>query len=235
VRAQEVVDVYSSDDAIEEYSTYHLRKEEKYLFRKYFASGTRVLDLACGLGRTTLRLSEDGVRVRGYDLSPVFIERAQKRFPYLDLHVGTYTTIPEPDQSYDGVLISANGLDCAGSDRARVQALRECARVLQSGGTFIFSSHNLKSLHASPYYALSPTRLLWKLRHTLDAFRDHAYIVDIGRANSINYFYGSPAYTIRQVEDEGFRLYEAIGFRASQNPMFLKWVSPYIYYAFERL
>ena len=212
MRAQEVVDVYSSDDdAIEEYSTYHLRKEEKYLFRKYFTSGTRVLDLACGLGRTTLRPSEDGVRARGYDLSPVFIERAQKRFPYLDLHVGTYT------------------------DRARAQALRECARVLQRGGTFIFSSHNLRSLHASPYYALSPTRLLWKLLHTWDAFRDHAYLVDIGRANSINYFYGSPAYTIRQVEDEGFRLYEAIGFRASQNPMFLKWVSPYIYYAFERL
>ena len=144
---------FTTTDAVDDYSVYRLDPEEKYLFAKYYRPSDRILDLACGLGRTTLRLHEMGFSVRGIDTSEVFINTARKRFPYLDLRVGSYDCIEEPDSTYSHVLISFNGLDYAFPESQRITALRECARVLKSGGTLIYSSHNIKSLHLfSPCY-----------------------------------------------------------------------------------
>jgi hypothetical protein len=44
---------YRSSKAVAEYSFYSLFPQEDYLFRKYYKAGDSVLDLACGLGRTT--------------------------------------------------------------------------------------------------------------------------------------------------------------------------------------
>jgi SAM-dependent methyltransferase len=56
--------VWRSDKSLERFSLYSLRREEKYLFPKYFSAGSSVLDLACGAGRTTLCLYEMGYKVR---------------------------------------------------------------------------------------------------------------------------------------------------------------------------
>jgi ubiquinone/menaquinone biosynthesis C-methylase UbiE len=47
---------FTTPEAVEDYSSYQLDPQEKYLFAKYYRPGDRILDLACGLGRTTLRL-----------------------------------------------------------------------------------------------------------------------------------------------------------------------------------
>ena len=67
--------------AVADFSFYRLLKEEEYLFPKYYKSGDSVLDLACGLGRTTLLLHEMGLAVRGVDRSDLFIQVAKRRFP----------------------------------------------------------------------------------------------------------------------------------------------------------
>ena len=80
---------FSSPESLDVFSVYLLFPEEKLLFGKYYQPGDKILDLACGMGRTTLCLHEMGCSVRGTDVSPNLIKTAQRRFPYLDLRVGS--------------------------------------------------------------------------------------------------------------------------------------------------
>jgi SAM-dependent methyltransferase len=225
----ENLQAFKTSEAIDEYSAYLLFPEEKQLVAKHYKPGDRVLDLACGMGRTTLRLHEMGFSVRGVDASEVFIKTAQSRFPYLDLRVGSYDRIEEPDDSFSHVLISCNGIDYAFPECQRVAALRECARVLKPGGTLIYSSHNIKSLHFfSPRYR---GRLGWKFRNTLKAFKPSAYVVEVG----LHTLYTSVDFVIRQTESIGLQLLETMWLKMIGSDRVDKYFSPYLYYVFTKM
>jgi len=214
--------------AISDYSIYQLLPEEQYLFPKYYKPGESVLDLACGMGRTTLLLHEMGMTVRGIDVSDVFIEATKKRFPYLDLKIGSFDRIEEADNSFSHVLISFNGIDLAFPAANRLMALRECARVLKPGGTFIFSSHNLKSMRCfSPFYR---NRLMWKLRNSAKAFREWVYIEEEG----LHHFYSSRDFVLWQTSEVGLRFLEMKWISKLGIDRVDRYFSPYIHYAFEK-
>jgi SAM-dependent methyltransferase len=226
-RAQNI-EAFRTPQAIADLSVYKLFTEEEYLFPKHYKAGESVLDLACGLGRTTLMLHEMGLDVRGVDVSDVFIEIAKRRFPNLDLHIGSYDRIDEPDSSFDHVLISFNGIDYAFPMAQRITALQECMRVLRPGGTFIYSSHNLKSMHwYSPYYR---ERMRWKLRNTLKAFKEWDYILEDG----VYAFYASPEFVIRQTEAIGLKLVEVMGFSRYKKQSLDLYFSPYVHFVFRK-
>ena len=224
----ENLQAFKTSEAIDEYSAYLLYPEEKRLFAKYYKPGDSVLDLACGLGRTTLLLYEMGLAVRGIDASEVFISTAKRRLPYLDLRVGSYAHIEELDSSFSHVMISLNGIDYAFPESQREAALRECARVLRPGGTFIYSSHNIKSLHFfSPRYRY---RILWKLRNGLRAFKDRAYVMEEG----LHTLYTSREFVIRQTEKVGLALLEIVWLNMIGNALIDRYFSPYYYYVFKK-
>jgi ubiquinone/menaquinone biosynthesis C-methylase UbiE len=219
---------YTTPEAVDEYSRYRLFPEEKYLFAKYYKPGDRILDLGCGLGRTTLILHEMGLSVKGIDASEVFINTAKRRFPYLDLEVGSFDSLPEPDAAYSHVLIAFNGLDLAFPESQRLTVLHECTRVLQPGGTLIYSSHNIKSLHLfSPRHR---DRVLWKLRNGLKAFKARAFILGDG----LYALYASPEYVVQQTESAGLEFLEMVGFRVSNNWWYKRYFSSFIHYAFRK-
>lgn len=220
---------FRTPQAVEEYSAYYLFPEEKHLFQKYYKPGEQVLDLACGLGRTTLLLHEMGFSIKGIDASELFINTAKRRFPYLDLQVGSYDRIKEPDAIFSHVLISFNGIDYAFPESQRVQALRECARVLKPGGTFIYSSHNLKSLHFfSPRYRY---RIIWKLRNSVKAFKERAYVLEAG----LHTFFASRQYVIRQTESVGLKFLELIWPRMIGIERIDRYFSPFNHYVFTKV
>ena len=221
-------EAFETASGVAEYSNYYFFDEEAYLFNKYYRGGDSVLDLACGMGRTTLLLHEMGLRVRGIDRSKLFIETTRRRLPYLDLCVGSYDRIEEHDDSYSHVLISFNGIDFAFPESQRLATLRECVRVLRPGGTFIFSSHNLKSLHLfSPCSILHP---IWKLRQAPKAFGQRRYVAEDG----MHIFYASRKFVIDQAESCGLKFLEAVSFHKIRNISTGLYFSPYIHYAFRK-
>jgi SAM-dependent methyltransferase len=100
-------------------------------------AGERVLDVACGNGLTTRRLSDAGALVTGVDFSEKLLERARARSPQID-----YRQIDCTDESalaalgeHDAVLCNMALMDIA--DPAK--AMRAIAQTVRPGGRFVFS------------------------------------------------------------------------------------------------
>jgi len=105
------------------------------------------LDLGCGVGRTTRKLSQSFKKVIGYDLSQHMIDEAWKRgentsnvsFKQGDLDDG----IPLEDNSVDFVVM---GLGTASDIRHANKLMLEISRVLHPRGRFLFSFYNRHAL-----------------------------------------------------------------------------------------
>ena len=231
-------EVYLTDEAIEQYSQYNLRFEEKTLIPRYFRQGSSVLDLACGAGRTTVRLYEMGYVVKGVDLSDVLLNTAKKRFPYIVFETGNYCDICEADESYDNVFISFNGIDYAYPEEEREKAYKECNRVLKKGGHFMFSTHNIKWFHGVLFPWNKDRMLLVKNMFT--AFKKQKYVYE--KRTGLWTYYASPEYIISRVERYGFKFKEKIGSsrygtfqkflkRETLDKYFCSWIN----YVFEKL
>lgn len=101
-------------------------------FQKYVQSGETVLDVGCGDGYGTYKLSEAGYKACGVDLSEQMIEKGKKRGEHanLSLIVGDLTSLPFQDEEFASVL-AVNSLEWT---EAPLQALQEIKRVLGKEG-----------------------------------------------------------------------------------------------------
>ncbi len=105
-----------------------------------FASGSRGLDIGCGIGQQALLLAEathPGGEVVGLDISPKLLAYAAqcvKDSPYaerISFREGDMSRLPFADNTFDWVWSA----DCAGYPAGDLlPVLREIARVLRPGG-----------------------------------------------------------------------------------------------------
>ena len=97
-------------------------------------SSARLLDLGCGYRRVMAQLHDLGFRnAVGYDSATGMIERGRRAFPHLELKIGRASAIPEADNSFEAIIISALLTSVPGSkDRAAIIA--EMKRLLSPGG-----------------------------------------------------------------------------------------------------
>jgi ubiquinone/menaquinone biosynthesis C-methylase UbiE len=138
--------VFEQPDVIENYvHETTLRVAERVIFERYRADyvGKRVLDLGVGGGRTAPSLAPNAARYVGIDFSERMVAACRMRFPEWNFQWGDARDLAAFGAgSFDFVLFSWNGLDyVSNEDRQRV--LAEVLRVLDRGGVFAFSSHNL--------------------------------------------------------------------------------------------
>jgi ubiquinone/menaquinone biosynthesis C-methylase UbiE len=170
--------------------------------------GKSVLDIGVGGGRTTAHLAALAGRYVGIDYSAAMIRLCQARFPSIEFHVCSATDLSIlEDDSIDVAWFSFNGIDYAyPADRVRI--LEEVRRVLRPRGTFVFSSHNLKTRLWRP--ALWP-QLKWdwppsrNLGGNLSSIRDHLISIYYFCRNKPHEIFGD-GYAVRVDQAHEYRL-----------------------------
>ena len=96
-----------------------------------------VADLGCGPGHVTNHLSELGLTVVGYDLSPGQIAEARTAFPDAEFHVGDLTALDVADSSVGGIVSRHSLIHLLPSRLGEV--FEEWMRVLEPGAPVFVS------------------------------------------------------------------------------------------------
>ncbi len=156
---QMVIDEFSSDDAVKKYTkeaTMGLWHSEEKLIDMYFEKKSKILDIGCGTGRTTLHLIKKGYKITGLDLTPKFIEIAkriaEKKKIKAKYVLGDATNLKYKNNVFDNVLFSFNGWAMIPGKDNRTKALEEVYRALKPNGYFIFTTHKRKWKGYTPFW-----------------------------------------------------------------------------------
>jgi len=142
---------FSAKKTVSEYTRaveeIRLWESEKIMIKKYFNSESRILDIGCGAGRTTIGLYRLGYHlVEGLDLSEAMIVQARrisKKLNYnITFRVGDAACLDYDDETFDAALFSFNGIMQIPGRENRIKALKEIKRILKSKGYFLFTTHD---------------------------------------------------------------------------------------------
>lgn len=196
------VQTYKDKKAIEHYSIEEIKPIEKDLISKYFKSP--VLDLGCGIGRTTKYLYDNGFNVVGVDIIKDMIHKAKSLYPKISFKVGDACKLKFKRDSFNTVFFSFNGLDYIFPEKKRIIAIKEIERVTKKKGVFVFSSHNPLAL----FFRFRPKFLLRNIKkRTLFS----NYKIEAHHFGELYTYYSSPKKQIEVIEkNTKFRL---IGFQ----------------------
>jgi SAM-dependent methyltransferase len=112
-------------------------------------AGARVLDVGCGSGYFLNRLREYGAgEAHGIDLMEDRVAEGRKRYPALQLHVGSATELPFEDGEFD-LVTQFTCLSSILDDDVRLAAAREMQRVA-GGWVLSFDMRGLRRPGARP-------------------------------------------------------------------------------------
>jgi SAM-dependent methyltransferase len=243
--SEETLRAYRDPAVVEHYDGLSLRPSERHLFDAHLKKGGGVLDLGVGAGRTTPALSTLAGRYVGLDFSDKMIARCREKYPKETFVVGDAADLSAwDDATFDGVVFSFNGLGCLPSDELRTRCLREIARVLKPGGTFIFSLHNPDYLVFRPVLGdvpirKFPTRIAYALYATAKIARSrlgsparregHGFVNDGTGTGGPDVYTASPDHVRRELGAVGLRVIEQIGADWPNETASL--ATPWFYYA----
>jgi ubiquinone/menaquinone biosynthesis C-methylase UbiE len=150
---------YEDPRVVARYVDIGLWPAEEVLVLEYFPDGSRVLDVGCGAGRTSIPLAEQGFKVVGIDLSQTMVTVARQQAELanveIDFQVMDATNLQFPPDSFDVVLFSYNGLELLPGRTGKIKALEEVWRVLKKDGLFVFTSHSPFALNQYAPYRLA--------------------------------------------------------------------------------
>lgn len=140
--------VYNRPDVAAHYAVLdYLTPCEKALFDEYIGPGLAVLDLGVGGGRTTPYLASKASRYVGIDYADEMVQSCRKKYPDLEFRLTDASNLScFSDATFDAIVCAFNGIDYVIPDEARASCFRECNRLLRTGGIFLFSSHNPRSI-----------------------------------------------------------------------------------------
>lgn len=174
--------VYDSADVTEIYATSFVRMGLLDAEKRILAQlddrirGQAILDIGVGGGRTAPHLHAIASRYVGIDYAEEMVRRCRAQFPGLDFRRCDARDLSEfESESFDLAWFSFNGIDYAAPE-GRIRILDEVRRVLKPGGTFCFSSHNLRARLWSPrlrprlVFNANPVRLVSR---NLAALKSH--------------------------------------------------------------
>ncbi len=150
------IESYSVAKTVEYYknlSSCGLFEYEKKLIEKYFVPGSRVIDIGCGAGRTSIALRNMGYDVVGVDYSANMIEAARALDSAIEYFVQDARNMTFPSDTFDCAFFSFNGLMLLESYDDRKKAALEIHRVLKNKGIFYFTTPFLDNKVGRGYWA----------------------------------------------------------------------------------
>lgn len=160
-RAAEYTSLLGSMDAV--------HPSDEHLVTTWAASiGGAVLDAGCGPGHWTAHLAERDVDVRGVDSVAAFIAHARAAHPEVEFSTGDIDALPDPDDSYGGVLAWYSLVHHEPDSIGR--PLEEFARILRPGGRLLVGF--FLGTTVEPFDHAVVTAYRWPaglLAHALDA------------------------------------------------------------------
>jgi ubiquinone/menaquinone biosynthesis C-methylase UbiE len=222
-----VLDYY---DALDE-----LFPAEKVLFEKLSPKirNSKILDIGVGGGRTTRYLLPLSSDYTGVDYVPEFVERIKGKYESGNFLVADARDLKKfAGETFDFVLFSYNGIDAV-SHEDRIKILKEIHRVLKTGGTFMFSSHNRDYQYfKKPYWLIKPRinpafvknllsyvfflpRHLRMKKKEVDT-NEYAIVNDSDHRYSLLIYYIGIGAQIKQLEEIGFFDIEAYNAEGEQ-------------------
>jgi 2-polyprenyl-3-methyl-5-hydroxy-6-metoxy-1,4-benzoquinol methylase len=107
-------------------------------------TGRRVLDVACGTGKSFLPLLRAGYSVTGCDISPAMLERAAAKAPDVPLHEADMRALPAFG-AFDLVTCLDDALNHLLTPDELLAALRGIRRNLAPGGVAVWDTNTLST------------------------------------------------------------------------------------------
>ena len=137
---------YEDEGVVNGYTSDRLYPAERIVFESYLTPGSRILDLGCGCGRTSLELAKKGFQVTAIDFAPKMIAAAKKQAEILDIDVEFYTAdatkMTYKSASFDNIIFSYNGIEQIPGRKNREKVLQDVYKILKPGGYFIFTTRS---------------------------------------------------------------------------------------------
>jgi ubiquinone/menaquinone biosynthesis C-methylase UbiE len=111
-------------------ANYSAHEAANFVGRIGLKPGSKVLDVACGTGNTTIPAAKTGASVTGVDIATNLLEQAKKRAESEQLKVqfqeGDVEELPFPDHSFDVVLSMFGAMFAPRPEKAAAELIRVC-------------------------------------------------------------------------------------------------------------
>ncbi|HEY2721477.1 MAG TPA: class I SAM-dependent methyltransferase, partial [Chitinophagaceae bacterium] len=130
--------------------------------------GEKILDVGCGTGQLTNKISNSGAIVTGIDASAEMIEKAQENYDDIKFFVRDATNF-SLSEKFDAVFSNAT-MHWINKQKAALQCIYN---VLKKGGRFVFEmggKHNIESIHNAIRNAMSEDGLSDRIPGELNYF-----------------------------------------------------------------
>jgi SAM-dependent methyltransferase len=114
------------------------------LARRHGLRGRRLLDLACGTGRSFEPMVRRGYRVTACDVSPAMVHLARRRAPGVPVEVADMRALPDLG-AFDLVTCLDDAINYLPEERDLDAAFAGVARALRTGGLFVFDLNTLRT------------------------------------------------------------------------------------------
>jgi len=125
------------------------RETEAIIRMLQIEKGEKILDLACGFGRHSVKLAQRGFEVTGYDLSESFLKRAQELANSigvkLELKRGDMREIPY-NEEFDVVINMFTAFGFFESEMEDLKVLKGVNKALKPGGQFLMDVINRENI-----------------------------------------------------------------------------------------
>jgi ubiquinone/menaquinone biosynthesis C-methylase UbiE len=111
-------------------ANYSVKAGEDFVARTEIKPGTRVLDVACGTGNSTIPAARAGGLVTGLDIAPNLLAQARKRAATEQLKIGfdegDAEELPYKDHEFDIVLTMFGAMFAPRPERVAAELMRVC-------------------------------------------------------------------------------------------------------------